>query len=638
MSRTIIEDAKSMYGVDGWGQEYFDINKNGHLCVTPLPESEHKVDLMDVVTAARTESIATPLIIRFPQIVAHQIKKLHVAFRNAIWEYSYKARHRGVFPFKVNQNREFIDLVVEAGKTWHYGLEVGSKPELLAAMAYELSPEALLVCNGFKDEEFVELAFIAKKLGKNVVIVAEGLDELAIYHEVAARYDAAPNVGIRFKLYSKGQGKWVKSSGESSKFGLTTSEVLSCLDFLRRHGYQDKLAMLHFHIGSQITAIKRIKNAIKEAARVYSKIYQMGYRDLCLNIGGGIGVDYDGSKTSADSSANYSLQEYANTVVYEIGEVCRYEGVPCPDIVNEGGRIIAAYHAMVITDIREVQQATETGLFDKVDRENSHYHNMVMELLYIKEHLSEKNYVEYYHDAVDYYEEMFSLFNHGFISLEERGIGEQCYNLICSKALEFAMREKHPRDEFIALQGRLVGMYLANFSMFQSIPDAWSIDQLFPVMPLSLLHTRTNHKAKVVDITCDSDGCLERFVDRTSNRSVLDLHIPPADQDYYIGFFLTGAYQESLSNQHNLFGSIDEIEVLVDPDSGTWRIADVHKGETCSQILTGRKFFAEELLRAYDQALGTKMQDDLKKEIKEKLEACLDASPYLQPNRHKKAP
>lgn len=633
MSLKNIEESRTLYGIDGWSKDYFQIGKNGNLCCHPNPKSSKSIDLLEVMKEAQNKGLNSPLILRFPQIVEQQIKKLHTAFRESIWEYSYQGNHKGVFPFKVNQNSDFIDQIVRYGKQYDYGLEVGSKPELIAALGYDLSEKSLIVCNGFKDKEFLDLAFIGSQLGKNIIVVIEGPDELELYRELLPKYKLSPKIGIRFKLYSKGSGKWVRSSGDSSKFGLTTGEVLSCLEFLKKHHLKDKLSMLHFHIGSQITEIKRIKNAIKEACRVYCKIHQLGFEGVCLNLGGGIGVDYDGSKTSYDSSANYSLREYTNGVVYEIGEVCRYEGVPCPDIVTESGRIIAAYHSVVITDIREVQQATESNLIEKKDLSSINFHNSVLELKYIFENINQKNFMEYYHDSIDYYEEMFSLFNHGYISLIERGVGEQYYNSICSKALNFSAMEKQPLDEFVELKNRLVGKFLANFSMFQSIPDAWSIDQLFPIMPISLLDKKTNLKAKVVDITCDSDGCLERFVDRKSLKTVLELHMPPDDSTYYLGFFLVGAYQESLSNQHNLFGSIGEVEVLLDPESGRWHINSIWKGNSCMDILTTRKFSKEKLFEGYRKSFrkskeANQLDSDVDS-ILEKLNTIMNSSPYL---------
>ena len=449
-----------------------------------------------------------------------------------------------MFPFKVNQRREFIDSIVKCGKKYSYGLEVGSKPEFLAAMAYDLAEDALFLCNGFKDADFIKLGFSAKALGKNVVLIIEGPDELEhILNQAKQDPTNCPDIGIRIKLYSRGSGKWAKSSGESSKFGLTTYEVLHCLNMLEKADLREKLQVLHFHVGSQVTQIKRYKNAIKEASRVYSKVIKMGFSPQYLDIGGGVGVDYDGSKTSYQSSANYSLQELANSVVYEIGEVCKKEDVKVPDIVTESGRIIAAYHSLVATDVREVQSpesfTSQSGFNLEDELDHSKTHKSLQELKYIIENINRKNYVEFYHDAIEYYEEMFTLFNLGYVTLKERAVAEQYFYNICRKALYFASFERHSLEEFDALQKRMVSKYLANFSIFQSIPDSWAIDQLFPVIPLSHHEKKPSQKATIVDITCDSDGCLEKFIDRKNVRTILDLHAPD-EKPYFFRIFSRG--------------------------------------------------------------------------------------------------
>jgi arginine decarboxylase len=438
-----------------------------------------------------------------------------------------------------------------------------------------------------------------------------------------------PEIGIRVKLYSRGSGKWAKSSGESSKFGLTTIELLHCLQMLEKAGLKDRLSMLHFHIGSQIPEIKRIKNAIKEASRVYSKVHKMGYLPRYLNIGGGVGVDYDGSKTSFQSSANYSLQEFANDVVYQIGEVCTNENVPHPDIVTESGRVIAAYHSVVVTNIREVQGAEpHDGTIDLLEPQKQ---KGLMELKYILDNLNRKNYVEYYHDAIEYYEELFTLFNLGYVQLSERATAEQIFQQICRRALYFSSFERHQLEEFEELQQRMVSKYLANFSIFQSIPDAWSIDQLFPVMPLSHHEQKPTHKATIVDITCDSDGCLEKFIDRKDVRNVLELH-PPNGEPYYLGFFLTGAYQESLANEHNLFGAINEAEIVLN-SQGKWEITKITTGDPIDELLSCRNYDIDSMLRSFAEQLARHENESLSPEesarLMERLAEHLKSSPYL---------
>ena len=630
-----IQEARDSYGIENWGAGYFGIDDSGNVICHPTGEEHLSVDLPKLVEQAKALNCSAPMILRFPQIIGNQISRLHNAFKEASWEYSYEGGHRAVFPFKVNQRREFIDQIVQCGQEFNYGLEVGSKPELLAAMSYELAPDALFICNGFKDREFIETGFIAKALGKNVILVVEGPDELSHIIDIAKNnQNICPDIGIRAKLYSRGSGKWAKSSGESSKFGLTTVEVLHCLSLLKKAGMPEKLQMLHFHIGSQVTEIKRIKNAIKEASRVFAKVTHMGFSPRNLNIGGGVGVDYDGSKTSYQSSANYSLQELANDVVYEIGEVCKREKIKTPQIVTESGRVIAAYHSIVVADIREVQSTESFSTTDEFDldfNENT-THKSLGELKYIIENISRKNYVEFYHDSIEYYEEMFTLFNLGYVNLEERALAEQLFYKICRKALYYSSFEKHIPEEFTSLQQRMVSKFLANFSIFQYIPDAWSIDQLFPVMPLSHHEIKPSQKATIVDITCDSDGCLERFIDRKDFRQTLDLHAP-TNRPYYLGFFLVGAYQESLANEHNLFGAINEAEIVID-ERGHWDIKKTTIGDPIDELLTCRNYEISSILESFSRQLDQATEKGLINQernntFRKRLEQLMSGLPYL---------
>lgn len=634
-----IQEARELYGIDGWGAGYFSIDDEAQVVAHPTHEEHLSVQITDIINEAKKQGISAPMIVRFPQIIEAQLEKMHGSFKEAIWESRYPGRHRAVFPFKVNQRREFIDNIVACGQKFDYGLEVGSKTELIAALGYKLSKDALFICNGFKDAEFIEIAFSGTAMGKNVLLVVEGPDELQLILDQAKKSGGiCPEIGIRARLYSRGSGKWEKSSGESSKFGLTTVELLRCLKMISDADLRPKLAMLHFHIGSQITEIKRIKNAMKEASRVYSKITKMGYQPKYLNIGGGIGVDYDGSKTSFESSANYSMQEFANDVVYVIGEVCKNEEVKVPDIVTESGRVIAAYHSVVVVDTREVQglennySDEELGITGAIDENKTH--KALVELKYIVDNLNRKNFVEFYHDATEYYEELFTLFNLGYLNLQDRANAEEVFHRICRKALYFSSFDRHQLEEFQDLQGDMVGKYLANFSIFQSIPDAWSIDQLFPVMPLSHHDKKPSVKARVVDITCDSDGCLDRFIDRHDVRRELDLHSPENDEPYYLGFFLVGAYQESLANEHNLFGAIDEVEVVVNADGG-WDVIKVTPGDPIDELLVSRNYDMEQLKRAYREqfeaavAEGRVTPESAAGHV-ELLVKSLGSSPYLK--------
>ncbi len=627
-----IEQARRDYNIDEWGAGYFGIDDRGFVECYPTGRRAQAVVLHDVVTRARQRGIHPPLIIRFPQVIASQLLRLEQAFQRAIREFDYRGRHFGVFPFKVNQRREFIDAVIECGAQYDYGLEVGSKSELIAAISYPLSARALLVCNGFKDEEFVTMACLAAEMGKNVVLVIEGPDELQILLNKLRQQRVTAQIGIRTRLYSKGSGKWENSSGSGSKFGLTIIELLDCLKTLQQEGHTDKVTMLHLHIGSQITEIKKFKTALKEAARIYSKIVRMGFTAVkYLDIGGGVGVDYDGSKTSSQFSANYVLQEFVNDAVYVIGQVCRDENVATPDIVTESGRIIAAYHSLVVTDIREVQAPSAASAnWTQVDHRETE--RCLVELRYIYDNINAKNYAEYYHDAIEYHEELATLFNLGYLDLEARGCGEELFQEICRKALSFSVRQKYSVAEFKFLRQRFVSKYLANFSVFQSIPDAWSIGQLFPVMPLSRHHECPTHEANIVDITCDSDGCLAQFIDCKAIKSVLGLHSPSSDP-YYLGFFLVGAYQESLASEHNLFGATHEVEVSVAPD-GSYDIAKITAGDTITELLESRNYHRKTLVASFLkqverlQSNGT-LDPSRGSEIIRDLKTCMKSYPYL---------
>ncbi len=640
MERSQIFLAKEQCGIDEWGAGYFTIDETGSVVCTPLGPQGGEIPLPAVISKAKTLGMRTPMILRFPQIIQGQLEKMHNAFLAAISEFSFGAKHYGVFPFKVNQRREFIDAIVARGHNMNWGLEVGSKTEFMAALSYEMSDDALFICNGFKDVEFIEMAFVAAAVGKNIILVVEGPDELQYIikkskqFSISERDRRVPQIGLRIRLYSKGSGKWEKSSGESSKFGLTTVELMHSLQLIEEAQLQDKLGMLHFHIGSQITAIKRFKNALREAARVYAKIRKVGFTPSYLNIGGGVGVDYDGSQTSSQSSANYTLQQFANDAVYVIGEVCRHEGVPCPDVVTESGRVIAAYHSVVVTDIREVQgeesfdlTAANTG-FGSIEES----HRNVNDLRYILKNMSAKNCSEFYHDAVGLNEDLSALFNLGYISLRERAIAEDLFNKICHRMLYFSGLHKQVPDEIEALKRQKVSKYLANFSIFQSMPDAWSIDQLFPVIPLSRHDQKPSCRATIVDITCDSDGCLDRFIDRKMEKNSIDLHVPDG-LPYYLGFFLVGAYQESLANEHNLFGAINEVEVVLEKDQ-KWYISKSTSGDDIRELLICRNYNCEEMLASYDNQINHAIEkgllhSDEKAEILNRLNGYLDISPYL---------
>jgi len=596
----IVQKSRKLYGIDDWGGGYFSLSTSGSVKVSPFGKnSESSITIDNILEKAMKLNVKTPLLLRFPQILENQIRFLYSAFQNAIDEFHYKGHLKGVFPFKVNQRKEFISDVVECGDQYAYGLEVGTKTELFAALAFKLHENALIVCNGFKDSQYIELAFDAKKMGKNVILVIEGTDELKFIINYAKKVGFCIDIGFRAKLYAKGSGMWEKSGGIGSKFGLNSVEMLEALELIKEADFQDYLTMLHYHIGSQITEIKHVKSAMQEAARVYAKISKNGFNLQFLNIGGGIGVDYDGSNTSFYVSRNYTLQEFANDVVYIIQEVCRAENCKEPNIVTESGRVVAAYHAVLITDVREVEKMGGDLEDWKVDNSD---HNTLQNLEYSCTQINAKNFVEYYHDALAYRDELFTLFNLGYLGIEERTKTEVLFNEVCQQSLDFYRQSNLQLEEFDELEKGQIRKYLANFSIFQSIPDTITIDQLFPIMPIARLDEQTESHGVIMDLTCDSDGCLDRFVDKKDVKPSLPLHQLKNHQPYHIGFFLVGAYQEALGNNHNLFGAVNELIIRLDEEGQISYLEEV-KGEDCGDMLRTMNYQDEEIISGYEKQL-----------------------------------
>ena len=580
--KSAIAEVAQTYGIENWGAGYFSINSKGHLIARPAEGDPRFVDIKKVVDDLLSRRMKLPLILRFPQIFANQVRKMNQSFRLAMKEFDYSGNHLAVFPMKVNQRRQVIEAYLEEATKYNYGLEAGSKPELYAAIALEQSPDSLLVCNGFKDDQFIDLAYLGKQAGKNVVIVIEKLNELGKVIEKTRSTGIRPMLGVRVRLYSRGSGRWEKSGGEQSKFGLTTSELLQAIRMLREAGMIDMLRVLHFHIGSQITQIKRVKAGVKEAARVYAKICKMGIEVDHLNVGGGAGVDYDGSKTSFESSANYTLQEFANDVIYTIKSVCQEENVREPNVITESGRVLVAYHAVLITNIVD-EIETVQGIHNMPDTESKT--PVIMEMYDLYKSMNVKNFLEYYHDALEHKEELFTLFDLGFISLEERAKGEVLFWEICDKANNYAKLSQLKSEEFDDLRKLLSAKYLCNFSVFRSVPDHWAIDQLFPIIPIHKLNEIPTDTATLVDITCDSDGVVDRFVDLHDVKEVLEVHDLKDKQPYYLAMMLVGAYQEVMGNFHNLFGTTNEAHVII-ADAGDYHISRVISGSSIGDMLT----------------------------------------------------
>ncbi len=589
-----IEDAIDLYGIERWGNGYFSFNKNGDLSVRPTKKEAQTIDLKNVIDSLAAKKIKFPILFRFPQILEGQIKELNGAFSNSISEYKYNCIYQGAFPMKVNQRREVMEEIVRTGKKYNLGLEVGTKAELLAALSFELGPEALLICNGFKDDEYLKLALNAVKLKNKVVIVIDEFSETRRLLELSKIMGVKPLIGIRVKLYSKGSGKWAESGGESSKFGLTTTEMLDSIKTFAEYDMFEQLQMLHFHIGSQITEIRRIQKAVKEAARVYAKIKKMHINIKYFNIGGGLGVDYDGSKTSSDASANYTIQEYANNVVYSLKEVCDEEGVSHPVILSESGRAISAYHSLLVINIKGNKNGNRNRQIDLLGNEP----HIIKELYDGLKETNIKNYIEYYHDALQHREELLSLFNLGEIELEDKSKGEILFMQICEKAAAFARETGNKSDDFEDLNKLLSKKYIGNFSTFQSIPDFWAIKQLFPVVPVSRANEKPTEYGTIVDITCDSDGEIDKFVDLKDVKEILELH-ELNNGSYYLAILMLGAYQDTIGDYHNLFGSANEAHIIVD-DSGEWHIRQIVNGDRNCDVLGYVKYNASTLLSAFE--------------------------------------
>ena len=636
---SVIEQTRETYGIDNWGAGYFGVNKKGHLTVIS-PENENlTADIKEIIDGLHKRGVSTPVLLRFPQLLFGQIRKLQTAFKKSIKEFEYKGGHLCVYPMKVNQNRAVIEEYLREGSRYDFGLEAGSKAELYAALGLEQSKDSLLVLNGFKDRDFVKLAFAGAAAGKNVVIVIEKLSELGHTFSLLAEVTEEnpdvklPMLGVRVKLYSKGSGKWEKSGGEAAKFGLTTTEILDVIHQLQEAGRAEMLKLLHFHIGSQLTDIKRIKNAMKEAARTYAKIHQMGIPIEYLDVGGGMAVDYDGSRTSFESSANYNAREFANDVIYVIKTVCDDENVPHPTIIQESGRFLSAYHAILVTN---VQDEIET-VVEEVTEMEMHADDppVVRELYDLRETITAKNYREYYHDALENRDELFTMFNLGLITLEHKGKGEVLFWDVCEKADQFAQMKKYVAEEFDELRRLMCAKYLANFSVFRSMPDNWALEQLFPIIPIHKLNKKPTEYATLCDITCDSDGIVDKFVDLHDVKPVLELHKLVKGEPYYLAMMLVGAYQEVMGNNHNLFGVPHEAHIFIGDDGHI--IKKVIYGATLADSLAVVRFDAVQLhdqfrrsvlQRIKDGVLSTKEGNDLIEFYENQAESYT----YLAPN------
>lgn len=605
MNEETLQQVQLAYGVENWSAGYFDISSRGTIIVHPANGDVRYADLKEIVDHLLAKGrVKLPLLLRFPQILTSQLRVLTAAYQSAIAEFEYSGQHYPLFPMKVNPRREVVEEFLREGSRCRIGLECGSKSELYAAIAQEQGPDSLLLCNGFKDELFVRTALLGVKAGKRVTIVIEKLNELRMVLKLAQEVGVAPWIGLRAKLYSRGSGKWASSGGDSAKFGLTTSEILECLRLLREAKLDHQLKLLHFHIGSQITDIKRVKNAMKEAARVYCKLRQIGCGIEFVDIGGGLGVDYDGSKTRFDSSVNYTAQEFANDVVYSFKWICDEESVPTPHLVTESGRFMTAYHSVFITCIRdEIETFADDQPVVLIDEDDP---QVITELKDLCDSITSKNYAEYYHDALQMKDELQIQFNLGLISLEDRAKGDVLFWEICARSLHEAEEDGFPDEEFEQLKRNLAQKYLCNFSLFRSAPDSWAIRQLFPIVPIHKLNEKPTDYATLVDVTCDSDGKIDRFVDLKDVKQTLELHSWEPGDDYYLGIFLVGAYQEVMGSHHNLFGHPNEAHIAID-NGGRFHVTKIVPGSRIEDMMIFARYDIAQLAESYKRQLSAQV-------------------------------
>ncbi len=594
MRKWRIEDSAELYNINGWGLTYFSINEKGHVAVTPR-QGFASVDLKEVMDELQVRDVTAPVLLRFPDILDNRIEKISNCFRQAAAEYSYEAQNFIIYPIKVNQMRPVVEEIVSYGKKFNIGLEAGSKPELHAVLATNIDENALIICNGYKDESYVELALLAQKMGRRIYLVVEKINELEIIASVARKLKLEPNIGIRIKLSSSGSGKWEESGGDQSKFGLNSSELLLALDILKKHKMESCLKLIHFHIGSQVTKIRRIKNALREAMQFYVQLSKLGFNIDFVDIGGGLGVDYDGTRNaSSESSMNYSIQEYANDAVSALVDACTKNGIKQPNIITESGRSLTAHHSILVF---EVLAATQLPIWKDNEELEDDAHELTRELYNIWDKLSQPRLFESWHDALQIREEALDLFSLGLLDLRTRAQIEKLFWSVAREVGEIASSMKHPPEELRKISRMLPDKYFCNFSLFQSLPDSWAIDQVFPIVPISRLDERPDRTCTIQDITCDSDGKIANFITNHGTSGALPVHNVKPGEPYYLGVFLVGAYQEILGDMHNLFGDTNAVHIDVYRDR--YEIDRIIDGETVAEVLDYVQFNAKKIGRAH---------------------------------------
>lgn len=596
------------YGFKRWGTNHFSVDSEGFVQVQPLADGR-SIRVMDVVDEAVGMGLKAPLVIRFQDKLRHRVVQLNELFAKAIKEEGYKGEYRGVFPIKVNQLREVVDEIVTAGKDYNYGLEAGSKPELMIALAMHEGTQRLIICNGYKDPDYIRLALLGRKLGKKIIVVVEQLSEVDTIIRIAKETGVKPMIGFRVKLQTRGEGKWALSTGDNAKFGLNTAEILFAVEKLRAAKLTQSLRLVHFHIGSQVPNIITIKAAVTEAARFYCQLAKMGFPMGYLDVGGGLGIDYDGSRTNFESSMNYTLAEYARDVVFNIREICTASGVPVPDIVSESGRAVAAPHSMLIVEVFERINKRES--LGKKHQPKSK-HKVVNDLEVLLKNKAKLGRLERYHDALQKKEEAFSLFNLGYLDLENRAAAEQIFWQICEKINQEGAKAGYQPEELHDMNRLLADQYVCNFSVFQSLLDHWSLDQLFPVTPIHRLKEKPSVNAILVDITCDSDGKIDRFIDLQDTKDYLNVHPLRHGEPYYLGIYFTGAYQDIMGDLHNLFGRVNEVHVFLEDDEPNgFYIEEALAGSRIADVIEGVQYQWEELCRRIKQQIDHATKKDL---------------------------
>ncbi|MDE6794080.1 MAG: biosynthetic arginine decarboxylase [Muribaculaceae bacterium] len=603
MRKWRIEDSAELYNVSGWGLKYFSINDKGHVQVTPR-EGYASVDIKEVIDELKLRDVSAPVLLRFPDILDNRIQKISACFKKAADEYSYKGQNFVVYPIKVNQMRQVVEEIVSHGNKYNIGLEAGSKPELHAVLAVNPQSNSIIVCNGYKDEDYVELALLAQKMGRRIYLVVEKLNELKLIADVARRLDISPNIGIRIKLSSSGSGKWEESGGDVSKFGLNSSELLDALSFLEKNDMTQCLKLIHFHIGSQITKIRRIKNALREAMQFYVQLSKMGFNIEFVDIGGGLGVDYDGTRSSmGENSMNYSIQEYVNDSVSALVDVCTKNKLPHPNIITESGRSLTAHHSVLVI---EVLETTQLPIWNDNEVIEEGAHELAKELYNIWDRINASTLFEDWHDALQIREEALELFSLGLLDLRTRAQIEKLFWSVARDVNDLTKSMKHPPEELRKVDRMLPEKYFCNFSLFQSLPDSWAIDQLFPIMPIQRLDEKPTRRCTIQDITCDSDGKINRFVSPQGMSYSLPIHTFRQNDKYYIGVFLVGAYQEILGDLHNLFGDTSAVHISVNKDS--YEIEQIIDGEPVADVLDYVEYSPKKLVRKLETWVSAKMK------------------------------